>query len=262
MRYTSTRADLDIDFATVVASGLAPGGGLYLPQIWPHIDQAELERLGAGSYAQALAFVGGLFDGGALSAAAWADIARKALAGFRHSAIAPLNQLGAHHWLLELFHGPTLSFKDYGLQPLSQLLAALSAHKARKLFILGATSGDTGSAAIAAFRGQPGARIVILHPHGRVSEVQRRQMTTVDDANVLNLAVEGSFDDCQRFAKALLAERAERPDEAVLSVNSINWGRLYSKPPIMCLSARRWRGRAGPLPWRCQAAISAMLYRP
>ncbi|WP_150006821.1 hypothetical protein [Iodidimonas nitroreducens] len=262
MRYTSTRADLDIDFATVVASGLAPGGGLYLPQSWPHIDQAELERLGAGSYAQALAFVGGLFDGGALSAAAWQEIAHKALAGFRHSAIAPLNQLGADHWLLELFHGPTLSFKDYGLQPLSQLLAALSAHKARKLFILGATSGDTGSAAIAAFRGQPGARIVILHPHGRVSEVQRRQMTTV----MMPMFSIWRWKAALMIASALPKRFWPSVPNALTrrccrSIPSIGGG-FYSKPPIMCISVRRWRGQAGPLPWRCQVAISAMPYRP
>lgn len=226
MRYTSTRADLDQDFSTVVASGLAPDGGLYLPQEIPQITPEDLAHLADADYATCLSFVGRLFDGGALDAQAWDRLARHALKGFRHPAIAPLNQLAPRHWLLELFHGPTLSFKDYGLQPLSSLLSELAAHDGRPLFILGATSGDTGSAALAAFRGKANARIVILHPHGRVSDVQRRQMTTLNDDNILNIAVEGSFDDCQRIVKALLDQRSAQKREAVLSVNSINWGRL------------------------------------
>lgn len=226
MRYTSTRSDLDQDFSTVVASGLAPDGGLYLPQTMPQITAADLARLSDADYATCLGFVGRLFDGGTLDDQVWDRLARRALQEFRHPAIAPLNQIGPRHWLLELFHGPTLSFKDYGLQPLSSLLSELAVHDGRPLFILGATSGDTGSAALAAFRGKANTRIVIMHPHGRVSDVQRRQMTTLDDDNILNIAIKGSFDDCQRVAKALLEERASQNRAAVLSVNSINWGRL------------------------------------
>lgn len=226
MRYTSTRAAVDLPFAEAVAGGLAAGGGLTMPRSWPHLDAGELDAIADGSHAQAVARIGALFSGPEVDAATWQEIADEAFAPFRHGAVTPLAGIGEGRWLLELFHGPTMSFKDYGLQPLGRLLARLPAPGGRPRFILGATSGDTGSAAIAAFRGQPGARIVILHPHGRVSDIQRRQMTTVTDDNVLNIAVEGSFDDCQRIAKLLLAERAAEGREAVLSVNSINWGRL------------------------------------
>ncbi len=226
MRYTSTRHETDTGFREVIASGLAPGGGLYLPRTWPRLEAGALAGIAEGTYAEALMTVGALFSGQACDSALWRRVAEATVAAFRHPAVAPLTEIGPHEWLLELFHGPTLSFKDYGLQPLGRLLDQLAAEGGRPLFILGATSGDTGSAGIAAFRGRANARIVILHPAGRVSEVQRRQMTTETAENVLNIAVEGTFDDCQRIVKALLAERAASNRETVLSVNSINWGRL------------------------------------
>ncbi|RMD90508.1 MAG: threonine synthase [Alphaproteobacteria bacterium] len=226
MRYTSTRREIACGFREVIASGLAPGGGLYLPHHWPRLDAEALARLATRTYVEALMTVGALFSAEDCDAELWRRVAEGAVRAFRHPAVAPLAEFGPRQWLLELFHGPTLSFKDYGLQPLGRLLDELATAEGRPLFILGATSGDTGSAGIAAFRGRANARIIILHPAGRVSEVQRRQMTTETAENVLNIAIEGSFDDCQRLAKELLAERAAANRETVLSVNSINWGRL------------------------------------
>jgi len=238
MDYTSTRADSRTPFADVVASGMAPGGGLYMPRDWPQLHRADLARLADTDYADALARIATHYDGGTLSHAAWGRVAETAVEQFRHPAVAPLSQIGDHRWLLELFHGPTLSFKDYGLQPLARLLAELRGEE-EPLFVLGATSGDTGSAGIAAFAETPGARVAILHPHGRVSEVQRRQMTTVADENVVNIAVDGSFDDCQRIVKSLLKERAGDDGDTVLSVNSINWGRLLFQAVYYLRTAAR-----------------------
>ena len=226
MDYTSTRADCTVSFETVVASGLAPGGGLFMPKRLPRLGGGDLARIAGGSYAEALAGIGSLFAGKTLSGEIWTRIASESVAAFRHPAVAPLAEIGRRRWLLELFHGPTLSFKDYGLQPLARLLSHIAANDDRPLFILGATSGDTGSAGLAAFAGASDATVAILHPYGRVSEVQRRQMTTVTGPHIRNIAIDGSFDDCQRIAKSLLAERAARNAERVLSVNSINWGRL------------------------------------
>jgi len=226
MDYTSTRAASTVSFSTVVASGLAPGGGLFMPKRLPKLDAEKLACIRGGDYATALAVVGELFSDAAVPPGLWEKLARQTVGSFRHPAVAPLAEIGRRRWLLELFHGPTLSFKDYGLQPLARLLSQLAARDDRPLFILGATSGDTGSAGLAAFANAPNASVAILHPHGRVSEVQRRQMTTVTGPHIRNIAIDGSFDDCQRIAKTLLAERAARNAERVLSVNSINWGRL------------------------------------
>ncbi|GAB4573384.1 MAG: threonine synthase [Rhodothalassiaceae bacterium] len=247
MKYLSTRSGLSADFASVVASGLAPDGGLYLPERFPVLDSATRTRLGRSDYAEAVAVVGSAFGGDALDGRAWRALGEATAAAFRHGAVAPLSEIDAGHFLLELFHGPTLSFKDYGLQPLARLLSMLGRADKRPLFILGATSGDTGSAAIEAFRGREDARIAILHPHGRVSDIQRRQMTTVTDPNVLNLAIEGSFDDCQRIAKAVLLARAAKGEETVLSVNSINWGRLLFQTAYHVHTACRLAALGRPL---------------
>lgn len=247
MNYLSTRSGLSADFASVVASGLAPDGGLYLPERFPALDSATRTRLGRSDYAEAVAVVGSAFGGDVLDSRAWRALGEASAAAFRHGAVAPLSEIDAGHFLLELFHGPTLSFKDYGLQPLARLLSMLGRADRRPLFILGATSGDTGSAAIEAFRGREDARIAILHPHGRVSDIQRRQMTTVTDPNVLNLAIEGSFDDCQRIAKAVLLARVAKGEETVLSVNSINWGRLLFQTAYHVHTACRLAALGRPL---------------
>jgi len=247
MRYTSTRADIDAGFIDTIAGGLGQGGGLSLPMTWPRLGRGDLARCVAGGYGAAIELVGAAFAGDSVPAAVWRAVAAETVAAFRHPAVAPLSEIGQRRWLLELFHGPTLSFKDYGLQPLARLLAAIAADCDRPLLILGATSGDTGSAGLAAFAEAPNARIAILHPEGRVSEIQRRQMTTLAGEHIRNIAVEGSFDDCQRIVKALLAERAARNAETVLSVNSINWGRLLFQCAYHVYTAARLARGGAPI---------------
>jgi len=236
--YTSTRADCRIAFADAVAMGLAPGGGLTMPREWPQLGRADLARIADTDYGDALAMIGAPFAGDGVTRAAWRRIGEAAAAGFRHPAVAPLSQIDRRGWLLELFHGPSLSFKDYGLQPLARLLGELRGDADDPLFVLGATSGDTGSAGIAAFAEAPGVRGAILHPAGRISEVQRRQMTAAGADNFVNIAVEGSFDDCQRLVKSLLGERA-REAASVLSINSINWARLVFQAVYYARTAAR-----------------------
>jgi len=247
MRYTSTRADIDAGFIDTIAGGLGQGGGLSLPMTWPRLGRGDLARCVAGGYGAAIELVGAAFAGDSVPAAVWRAVAAETVAAFRHPAVAPLSEIGQRRWLLELFHGPTLSFKDYGLQPLARLLTAVAPRNESPLLILGATSGDTGSAGIAAFRGLPGARVVILHPEGRVSEVQRLQMTTETAPNVLNIAIEGSFDDCQRIVKALLAAPPGGDNRPVLSVNSINWGRLVFQTAYYVYTAARLAPMGRPL---------------
>ncbi len=254
MRYLSTRSDHEAPAREVLLGGLAPDGGLYLPDGWPRLSADACRRLSqeAATHAQVMKMVVPPFLGDALAPGAFGRVVEEGLARFRHPAVSPLSELGEGLFLLELFHGPTFSFKDYGLQPLGTLAAALrtregarrdgpSGPAADPLLILGATSGDTGSAALAAFAGRPGIAIAILHPRGRISEVQRRQMTTIRAPNVRNIAIEGSFDDCQRLVKRLLARCAEQ-GRAVMSVNSINWGRILFQSVYYVRTAFRLAG--------------------
>lgn len=247
MRYTSTRANIDAGFVDTIAGGLGQGGGLSLPTSWPRLKRGALVGIAEGGYGAAIETVGRAFAGESVPAAVWRRVAAETVAAFRHPAVAPLSEIGHGRWLLELFHGPTLSFKDYGLQPLARLLTTVAPRNDSPLLILGATSGDTGSAGIAAFRGLPGARIAILHPEGRVSAVQRLQMTTETAPNVLNIAVDGSFDDCQRIVKALLADPPGGDNQPVLSVNSINWGRLVFQTAYYVYTAARLAPMGRPL---------------
>jgi threonine synthase len=230
IRYISTRgAAPPASFEDVLLGGLAPDGGLYLPDAWPALPDLPLAALARLDYADlALAvirpFVGGAIDDDALS-----GILRAAYADFGHPAVTPLRQMAPNLWLLELFHGPTLAFKDLALQLLGRLFEHVLAWRGAHVTVVGATSGDTGSAAIEAFRGKPHATIFILHPHGRVSEVQRRQMTTASDANVHNIAVEGTFDDCQALVKGLFNDRDFRDRARLSAVNSINWARVMAQ---------------------------------
>jgi threonine synthase len=214
-----------LGFDDVLLTGLAPDGGLYVPESWPAFSESEIAALRELSYPALVAAVAAPFVDG--SVADLIAITEEAYAPFER--LVPLTELGDGLWLLELYWGPTLAFKDYALQLLGRLFdKSLSARNTRAL-LLGATSGDTGSAAIEACRDRSRLDIVVLHPHGRVSDVQRRQMTTVDAPNVHNVAVEGTFDDCQRLVKAMLADPALRHDLGVTSVNSINWVRIMAQ---------------------------------
>ena len=230
MQYVSTRGEAPVlDFPDVLLNGLAGDGGLYLPEVWPRLDDRRIRGLAGLPYAEAAYRVMRPFVGGSIKDTALHDIMEAAYADFRHEAVAPMVQLGPNDWLLELFHGPTLAFKDVAMQALARLFDHVLEKRGRHITIVGATSGDTGSAAIEAFRGRANCDIFILHPKGRVSEVQRRQMTTVLDENVHNIAIDGSFDDCQALVKAMFADAAFRQDVGLAGVNSINWARVMAQ---------------------------------
>ena len=230
MRYISTRGDAPIlEFDEVLLAGLASDGGLYVPETWPHFDAAEIRALRGLSYADLGIRIMTPFVGGRIADDDFAALVRDAYAGFDHAAVAPLKQLDANLWLMELFHGPTLAFKDVALQLLGRLFDHVLRQRGERLTIVGATSGDTGSAAIEACRDRESIEIFILHPHGRVSEVQRRQMTTVPSANVHNIAIQGSFDDCQDMVKAMFGDAGFRDSLRLGAVNSINWARIMAQ---------------------------------
>ena len=230
MRYFSTRGKAPVlNFEEVVLTGLARDGGLYLPESWPQFSKDDIKSIAGKSYAEAAAFLLQPFLGDCIDAADFRSMTEKAYANFSHKAVVPVSQLGANEFMMELFHGPTLAFKDVALQLLGLLYDHLLAREGKRVTIVGATSGDTGSAAIEACRGREAVDIFILHPKGRVSEVQRRQMTTVQDANVHNIAVDGDFDDCQAMVKAMFNDHEFRDRLAVSAVNSINWARVMAQ---------------------------------
>jgi threonine synthase len=230
VRYVSSRGGVPpCGFEQALLDGLAADGGLYLPHSWPRLDRDRLEALRGASYQEVAATVLTPFVEGALTETQLRDLIDRAYAGFDHVAVAPLRQLDANDWLLELFHGPTLAFKDIALQLLGHLFQHVLANRDQSVAIVGATSGDTGAAAIEAFAGRERMTVVILHPHGRISEVQRRQMTTLDAANVHNIAIEGTFDDCQALLKAMFDDQAFRARLQLAAVNSINWARVVAQ---------------------------------
>ncbi len=230
MTYLSTRGQAPVlAFDDVLLTGLARDGGLYLPRDWPAFSAADIRAMQGLSYQEIAVRVMGPFLDGTIAADDFAALVDDAYAGFGHAAVAPLKQIARNDWLLELFHGPTLAFKDYALQLLGRLFDHVLTRRGERVMIVGATSGDTGSAAIEACRDREAVDIVILHPHGRVSEVQRRQMTTVLSANVHNVAVEGTFDDCQDLVKALFNDEAFRDEMRLSAVNSINWARIMAQ---------------------------------
>ncbi len=227
MDYVSTRgAAPTLDFEGVTLAGLAADGGLYVPAHWPQLSEAEIAGLAGLGYVETAVRVCLPFVGNCLGEAELRALLTHAYAGFSHAAVAPLKQLDERHWLLELFHGPTLAFKDIAMQALGQLFEAFLGRRPEHLTIVGATSGDTGSAAIHALAGRAGLDLFMLHPAGRVSEVQRRQMTTVMAPNVFNIAVDGHFDDCQALVKAMFNDAAFAGRFHLAAVNSINWARL------------------------------------
>jgi len=231
MKFISTRGDAPIlSFEEVVLTGLASDGGLYVPETMPTFSKEEIESWAGLSY-QELAFkIITPFVDGEISDDDLKAIIDKAYDSFRHDAIAPLVQTGHNEWVLELFQGPTLAFKDFALQFLGHLLDFILAKRKQKVVVIGATSGDTGSAAIEGCRRCENIDIFILHPHQRVSDVQRRQMTTVLADNVYNIALEGNFDDCQNMVKASFRDQSFLPDgRQLVAVNSINWARIMAQ---------------------------------
>ncbi len=238
MIYLSTRGRAsETDFAEALLRGMAPDGGLYLPKAWPQWDAARLRGLASQPYAAIAEQVLAAFGGDSLPAAAYAAAAKRITDTFHHKAATPLVELEPNLWLLELFHGPTAAFKDCAMQMMAPLTGAALGQRGERLTLLTATSGDTGAAAVRAFAGAERVKLVVLHPLGRVSPVQRRQMTTTDAPNVLNLAVRGDFDDCQRLVKQLLADETLREGTRLSSVNSINWGRLAGQIPYYLAAA-------------------------
>jgi threonine synthase len=230
MRYISSRgAAPSLDFENVTLAGLASDGGLYVPESWPSFSPQEIAALRGLSYVETAVAVMRPFVAGSLDDAALRALCEAAYGRFSHAAVTPLVQLDARHWLLELFHGPTLAFKDVALQLLGLLFERFLASRDTHLTVIGATSGDTGSAAIDALAGRAKVDIFMLHPLGRVSDVQRRQMTTVLAPNVHNIAIEGSFDDAQALVKAMFADKAFAGRFTLSAVNSINWARLMAQ---------------------------------
>jgi threonine synthase len=230
VRYVSTRGEAPVlGFRDVVRAGLAADGGLYVPERWPQLSAAEISELAGCSYAEAAFRIMSRFTGGEIDDAALRAMTEAAYATFRHDAVAPLAQIAPNHFLLELFHGPTLAFKDLAMQFLARLMEHILAERGERLTIVGATSGDTGGAAIEAFRGREQIDIAILFPDGRVSPVQRRQMTTAHEKNVQAIAIQGTFDDCQALVKAMFNDKAFRERTQLSGVNSINWGRIVAQ---------------------------------
>ncbi len=230
MMYHSTRGQApELSFADVVLTGLARDGGLYLPKTWPTVDVQTLQHWKTLSYAELATEVLSLFVGDDISKPDLAAICEDAYAQFTHPAVAPLVQLEPNLWVAEHFHGPTLAFKDFAMQALGRLFDHLLAKRGEHRVIVGATSGDTGSAAIEAVKGLEHVSLYMLHPAGRVSEVQRRQMTTVDAPNIHNIAVDGNFDDCQNLVKALFNDLDFRDKHGLSAVNSINWARVAAQ---------------------------------
>ncbi|MCC7259680.1 MAG: threonine synthase [Alphaproteobacteria bacterium] len=230
MRYISTRGTAPVlAFEDVLLAGLARDGGLYVPESWPHFSEQEIKNFAVLSYTEVAYRVMAPFIGDAIPEDALRGMIEEAYAGFRHPDIAPLVKISDHEWVLELFHGPTLAFKDFALQLLGRLLDHALARRKERVTIVGATSGDTGSAAIAGCMGRDNMRVFILHPQGRVSDIQRRQMTTVLADNIHNIAVEGTFDDCQALVKAMFNDAAFRDTHKLAAVNSINWARIMAQ---------------------------------
>ncbi len=233
VRYISTRdprrQPRTHSFEDVLLAGLAPDGGLYVPDNLPALAAETMRGYAGLPYAELAAPIMALFAGDAFSAAEWRSLTATAYGNFAHRAVAPLVQLDEQLWLLELFHGPTLAFKDLALQLVGRLFDTVLERRGEQVTIIGATSGDTGSAAIEACRDRAAIDIFMLYPHGRISETQRRQMTTVESANAHAIAIEGTFDDCQDLVKALFADAQLREGLNLAAVNSINWARIAAQ---------------------------------
>ncbi len=230
MRYISTRGEAPpLDFVEVTLAGLARDGGLYVPESWPRLEAPAIQKFAGRPYAEVAVEVIRPFVGEAISEHELARMAREAYGSFRHPAVAPLTQLGANDFMLELFHGPTLAFKDLAMQLLGRLMDHVLAARGERITVVVATSGDTGGAAVEAFRGRACTDLFVLFPQGRISDVQRRMMTTAAADNVHALAIEGTFDDCQAIVKGMFNHHAFRDRVRLAGVNSINFSRIVAQ---------------------------------
>lgn len=230
MKYISTRGEAPaLGFCDTVLAGLARDGGLYVPEIWPQIDAETIKSLQGKSYTEIARTVLAPFIGEEIDPKIFGQMVDEAYANFEHPAVAPLIQTGPNEFIQELFHGPTLAFKDVAMQLLARIIDHILSQRGSKISVVGATSGDTGGAAIEAFRGRDHSDIFILFPNGKVSDVQRWQMTGVADANVHALSIDGNFDDCQALVKAMFNHHSFRDKMALSGVNSINWGRIMAQ---------------------------------
>ncbi|MEO0912601.1 MAG: threonine synthase [Pseudomonadota bacterium] len=238
MQYISTRGQAPkLSFEEAMLSGLALDGGLYVPEVWPTLSAEEIGAFQSMAYEDVAFAVMRPFIGDTFGDAEFREIIAKSYAGFAHKARCPLVQLDANHWLLELFHGPTLAFKDVAMQLIGQMFETALGRAGKRVTIVGATSGDTGSAAIEAFRGLEAVDVFILYPNGRISEVQRRQMTTPHERNVHALALDGDFDECQARLKDMFNDHAFRQEVRLAGVNSINWARVLAQVVYFFTSA-------------------------
>lgn len=238
MEYISTRGQAPIlSFEDAMLTGLARDGGLYVPKSWPSFDKSTIVGFNGQSYEDTAFQVMRPFIGDTFTDTEFRALIEKAYCGFAHSARCPLVQLDPNTFLLELFHGPTLAFKDVAMQLIGQMFEAALSRAGRRVTIVGATSGDTGSAAIEAFRGLDAVDVFILYPHGRVSEVQRRQMTTPSESNVHAIAIDGDFDDCQAALKNMFNDFSFREEVSLAGVNSINWARVLAQVVYFFTSA-------------------------
>jgi threonine synthase len=230
VQHVSTRGEAPaLGFAEVMLAGLARDGGLYVPEAWPRLEPQTIRAFAGRPYAEIAVEVIGRFTGDAIAEADLARMAREAYGTFRHPAVAPLVQLGVNNFALELFHGPTLAFKDLAMQLLARLMDHVLAARGERRTIVVATSGDTGGAAVEAFRDRAQVDVVVLFPNGRISDVQRRMITTAGGANVHALAIDGTFDDCQAIVKGLFNHAAFRDRVRLSGVNSINWARIVAQ---------------------------------
>ena len=230
MRYVSTRGEAaPLDFVEVMLAGLARDGGLYVPDAWPALEPEAIAGFSGRPYAEVAVEVLRPFVGATVAEADLARMAQEAYGTFRHPAVAPLTQLGPSLFVLELFHGPTLAFKDLAMQLVARLMDHVLIQRGERTTIVVATSGDTGGAAVEAFRGRAQVDVVVLFPQGRISEVQRRMMTTAPDSNVHAVAIDGTFDDCQALVKSMFNHHAFRDRVRLSGVNSINWARIVAQ---------------------------------
>jgi threonine synthase len=230
MKYISTRGEAPaVTFTEAVLAGLAPDGGLYVPETWPHLSEAEIAAFAGQPYADVAANLLARFAGDSIAASDLQAMCAEAYASFSHPAVVPLTQIAPGAFLLELFHGPTLAFKDVAMQLLARLYDHVLRRQGRRLTIVCATSGDTGGAAVEAFRGRSNLKVVALYPQGRISEIQRRYMTTADEENVACFAVDGTFDDCQAMVKAMFQDTPFAEAVNLSGVNSINFARIAAQ---------------------------------